>query len=211
MTQGENRRWYLLIPAIVAGLAGYYGPWVPHRAAGLVIIGLDLAEYVKFLPEVRSGQIVFPRELFYLPLLAASLAAALLASRRTLRPWLRVLCAVAAVPLALAVLPPAWGPQTVAQSEFRLQIIAIAVCLACVPGIVLTRLLPNRPVLALLATLCLAAAVLPTWAFLQVRAPIATLYSHPLPLGWGFWLCLAGFLAAAVVATSEALRPINLP
>ena len=33
---------------------GYVGPWVDHRVAGLAILGLDLGEYVKFLPLVRA-------------------------------------------------------------------------------------------------------------------------------------------------------------
>ena len=48
------------------------------------------------------------REFFYLPLFAGSLIASLLASRRTLPRWLRVLLGLGAIPLALAMLPPAW-------------------------------------------------------------------------------------------------------
>src|SRR5512134_1265544 len=46
----------LLLP-LGAALAfwGYVGPWVDHRVAGLAILGLDLGEYVKFLPQVRDG------------------------------------------------------------------------------------------------------------------------------------------------------------
>jgi len=41
-------RWGL--PAgLVMAFIGYFGAWVDHPAAGLVILGLDLAEYVKFL------------------------------------------------------------------------------------------------------------------------------------------------------------------
>ena len=50
-----------------------------------MITGLDLAEYVKFLPQVASGEIAVRREIFYFPLLAASLSASLLANRRELR------------------------------------------------------------------------------------------------------------------------------
>ncbi len=198
-------RWILLVLAILVGLLGYYGPWVPHRAAGLVILGLDLAEYVKFLPQVRSGAIRLQRELFYLPLFVAAVVAALLASRRRLPPVVRVFFGLAAIPLALAMLPPAWRPDTLLQPEFRLQTIAIAFCLALLPGVVLTRYLPDRLVLALAALLCVAAGVIPAWAFLQVQPAIAELYNHPLALGWGFWACLGGYLIAAVVALAEAM------
>ena len=46
----------ILLPlgALLAFL-GYVGPWVDHRVAGLAVLGLDLGEYVKFLPQVRAG------------------------------------------------------------------------------------------------------------------------------------------------------------
>ncbi|MDQ1301293.1 MAG: hypothetical protein QG637_1214, partial [Chloroflexota bacterium] len=74
----DRMRWIILIAAIALGLAGYYGPWAPHKAAGLIVLGLDLAEYVKFLPDVIAGRVVLRREIFYLPLLAASLGASLI-------------------------------------------------------------------------------------------------------------------------------------
>ena len=84
-TQRTRRiRWLAITLAGLIGLIGYYGPWVPHKAAGLVVIGLDLAEYVKFIPEVASGKITFRREIFYLPLFAASVGGQLV--RKPARP-----------------------------------------------------------------------------------------------------------------------------
>lgn len=45
-----------LMVGILLLLTGYFGPWIDHEVAGLVVTGLDLGEYVKFLPEVRSGR-----------------------------------------------------------------------------------------------------------------------------------------------------------
>ena len=198
-------RWLPLILAGLVGLAGYFGPWVPHRAAGLVLTGLDLGEYVKFIPQVASGQIAIRREAFYLPLLAASLSASLLAGRRDLPHWARILLALGAIPLALSMLPPAWSPAILRQPEFRFQVIAIATCLVMIPAIFLTRYLPNRLVLSLIAMLALAAAILPVWSFLQVHPAIEKLYYHPLRLGWGFWACLGGNLGTALVAVEEMM------
>jgi len=206
MRQTPGPHWLLLILAGAVGLVGYFGPWVPHRAAGLVILGLDLAEYVKFLPEVASGQIAIRRELFYLPLVAASLSASLLAGRRRLPRWSRVLLALAAIPLALAMLPPAWSPAALILPEFRLQALAIAVCLGMIPAVLITRYLPNRLVLALIALLAVAAAILPAWGFRQVLPAITVLYRQPLVPGWGFWAALVGQLAVAVIATAEIIR-----
>ena len=75
----------LLLP-IGALLAfwGYVGPWVDHRVAGLAVLGLDLGEYVKFLPSVRAGTTSLWREGFYLPLVAISLTLSLCTWRREL-------------------------------------------------------------------------------------------------------------------------------
>ena len=209
--QSESRdprqlRCVMIILAIAVGLAGYYGPWLAHRVAGLVVIGLDLAEYVKFVPQVISGQIPIQREVFYLPLIAGSTAASLLASRRWLPLWSRWVLALVAVPLALAMLPPAWSPSVLRLGEFRIQVLAIGVCLALVPGIVITRYLPDRLVLFTIVFLSVMAALGPTWAFLQVRPAIAQVYRQPPPLGWGFWLNLMGFFGAAFLAVAEALQ-----
>jgi hypothetical protein len=199
-------RWLAIFLAGLVGLLGYYGPWVPHRAAGLVVIGLDLAEYVKFIPEFASGKIAFRREVFYLPLFAASVGASLLASRRVLPTWSRWLIAFLAIPLALAMLPPAWNPGILLQAEFRLQSLAIVFCLLLVPGATLLRGVPDRPLLIVIAVLSLAAAIAPAWGFVQVHAAIEALYRDPLALGWGFWAGAGGFLAAAFISIAEAIR-----
>jgi len=199
-------RWLAITLAGLIGLIGYYGPWVPHKAAGLIVIGLDLAEYVKFIPEVASGRIALRREIFYLPLFTASLGASLLASRRVLPLWSRWLIAVLAIPLALAMLPPAWNPDILLQPEFRLQTLAIASCLMFVPGAMLLRGVPDRPILVVIAILSLTAAIAPAWGYVQVHAAIETLYRQPLALGWGFLVGAGGFLAAGFISIAEAIR-----
>lgn len=207
-SDNPRRRSFLIIVAAAGiGVAGYYGPWVAHRAAGLAVIGLDLAEFVKFLPRVASGEIAIRREIFYLPLLAGSVTASLMASRRCLPTWLRWFLALAAAPLALAMLPPAWTPGLLRLQEFRLQVLAIGLCLALIPGIAVTRYLPDWTILALIALLALLAAIGPVWAFLQIRADISYVYRRPPAVGWGAWLSFSGFFGEAFLATAEILRP----
>ena len=176
-----------------------------HRAIGLNVSGLDLGEYVKFIPQVLSGQIVVRREIFYLPLFAGSLMASLLASRRTLPRWLRVLLGLGAIPLALAMLPPAWSPATLRLPEFRVQTAALLFCLLMAPAVIVTRYLPDRLVLLLMAVLALPTAILPAWGFLQIRPAVVELYRQPLRLGWGFWAELLGFLFIAFWAVAQAI------
>ena len=82
-----TKLWLLPLGGLLT-LAGYFGPWVNHRVAGLVIMGLDLGEYVKFLPAVRSEQITLWREGFYLPLIVVSLSFSLHVFRQQFHyPW----------------------------------------------------------------------------------------------------------------------------
>jgi len=74
----------IAVLTITAGLFllawGYWGAWLPHPAAGLNILGIDLPEYVKFVPEVTSGQIAIKREAFFYPLLSLVVGLILLAT-----------------------------------------------------------------------------------------------------------------------------------
>jgi hypothetical protein len=211
MKKVPGPRWFLLILWGMIVLAGYFGPWVPHRAAGLVILGSDLPEYVKFLPAVASGQVALRREVFYLPLLTGSVTAGLLASRRDLPLSIRILLGLAAIVLAPALLPPAWSPTTLQNIEFRLQVIALAVSLVLPVVAPLVRYLPDRLVLAIISLLAIMAALLPASGFLRVRPVIADLYREALPLGWGFWACLCGNLLLALCAVAEMLPRRRLP
>jgi len=197
--------WLPILVLWLLACAGYFGAWVPHRAAGLVITGVDLAEYVKFLPPVMSGQVPVQREAFYLPLVSASLLATLIASRRSVPIWARLLLSAAAVPLALALLPPAWSPGTLRLPEFRLQVVALLACLAALPLTVLLRYLPDRMVLLATALLALAAALWSTWSFNQVLPAIRDVYRAPFAPGWGFWLALASQLGLALYAAARMI------
>lgn len=213
MTQAEMlqawraRRWALVISPLVLALVGYFGAWVPHRAAGLVLTGVDFAEVVKFIPEVQSGQIRLLREAFYLPLLAGSLIATLLAGRRSLPRSVRLIAFCAAFPLALAMLPPAWSPGLLLDPAFRIQVLAILFCGLAVFLIPLTRLLPDELVLLIIAILGLAAALWPASAFLQAVPPLRALYGTEVALiGWGFVLSTVGWLVTAFLALLALLR-----
>ncbi len=189
-----------MLAAFALALVGYFGAWVWHRAAGLVVTGVDLAEYVKFLPPYRAGQLRLLRESFYVPLAAGSLIAGLIASRRVLPLWLRWISGLLAIPLALAMLPPAWSPGLLVQPEFRLQTVVLAGCIAALVLLLVTRFVPDAVVLIIIALLALAAAIWPVSSFLPLLPPIEALYRQPVRPGWGFWLSTAGFLLTALFA-----------
>jgi hypothetical protein len=188
-------RWLLPLSALIT-LAGYFGPWVPHSVAGLVVTGLDLGEYVKFLPVVRGGQVSVWREGFYLPLVAVSLALSLAAFRPQWRYgwWMRMVLLTVAGIAALNLLPPAWDQSTFTNPEFRLQIAALLFCLGAVAISPMLALLPHwisNPVVVLISG---AALWLPLRDFLRVLPAIHNLYNQPLSPGWGLYLLVIGLL-----------------
>ncbi len=207
-------RWLIPISALVT-LAGYFGPWVPHRAAGLVVTGLDLGEYVKFLVPVVSGQVSIWREAFYLPLFTVSIALSLLAFRAELAYVVLVramLLALAAVS-ALNMLPPAWTPGLLRTPEFRLQTAAIVVCLAALLISPLLALLPRWVAGVLIPILALASVALCAIQFNRVLPAIEDLYDQSLTYGWGFWLTPIGLLmlAGSSILFAATAGPASLP
>jgi hypothetical protein len=193
-------RWLLPLAAILI-LVGYFGPWVPHRVAGLVVTGVDLGEYVKFLPTVRGGQIMLWREGFYLPLVVVSLALSLAAFRPQWRyAWpMRVLLLVIAGIAALNLLPPAWGPATFTNPEFRQQIAALALCLGAAAISPLLALLPRWVGSSVVLLLSLVTLWFPLRDFLRVLPTIRELYNEPLSPGWGVYVMVCGLVLIMVV------------
>ena len=172
-----------------------WGPWVEAKPAGLRILGLDLAEYVKFVAEVRNGQIQLVREVFYLPLVTLSLSLSLLVHRQELRlpGAVRWILNLLAVPAALAMLPPAWTPPLLKSPEFLKQTIAIGACLiaAVVSYPVLRRISKAVAAIVTLA-LSISAAALSISAFVRLQPALASIYGRPIPAGSGAWLAVFG-------------------
>lgn len=198
-------RWLIPISALLT-LIGYFGPWVNHAAAGLVITGLDLGEYVKFLPP-PSNPITVWREGFYLPLVAVSLACSLNAYQgRFNYPWvIRTGMLAVAIIAALNLLPPAWTPARLAEPEFRLQVAGIGFCLLAVAFSPFLALLPRLVVIATVVGVNAVAIWRPIHDFLGVLPDISTLYNRSLHPGWGMYL-MGGSLLLLLLATVAAHR-----
>lgn len=190
----------LLPLAALLTLVGFWGPWVDHPVAGLAILGIDLGEYVKFLPQVRAGELVLWREGFYLPLVAASLALSLCVFRAEFRYpwWVRVPMLAGAVVAALNLLPPAWTPQRMLTPEFQQQTLAIGLCLAAMAFSPFLALLPARLTGGLILVLSLPALAIPVEQFARVLPGIGVLYNHPLMPGWGMIVLMIGLATLAV-------------
>lgn len=199
-------------PLVLVGLAlavvGYWGRWVDHMAAALVIPGFDLAEYVKFLPEVRAGTVPVTRELFYLPAPAAGLCLALTIGplRQRLPAWATMLLSVLAAWLALIVAPPPdFILRFVADAGLRAEwgrqaLLAAVAFLAVVVALIGACRLPRLARSLLTAAIAAAGTAIPLWQFFAVRPAIERVYNQPVTLGWGLWLMPLGFALAALAA-----------
>jgi hypothetical protein len=189
--------------------AAAWGAWVVHPSPGLTLLGIDLPEYVKFLPAVRSGQLALTREVFYWPLLvlAAGLSLLALITRGEWPRGLRTALALAGIPCALALLPPAWSPATFSQAEYRLQVVAIGVLLLFSAVTLLAVWWQDKSVPAarwlqvvaggVFVVFALLAAI-PLLAWQQIQPEVAIIYHQSLHLGWGGWALLVGALYLAL-------------
>lgn len=187
--------WLLPFGALLT-LLGYFGPWVNHKAAALVVTGLDLAEYVKFLVPIQLGEIQLWRESFYLPLIAVSLSLTLSAFRRELDyGWpVAVVMLLGAGIAALNMLPPAWSPGLLLTPEFRLQTAAIGFCLAAALTSPMLSLLPARLVYGVVVLIGLITLILPMRNFLRILPTIQGLYNQSFWPGWGLFIMEVGLL-----------------
>ena len=192
--------WILSLGLLLTGIGGAFLPWVWREGVALQLTAPGLAEFVKFLPEVRSGQVQIERLFFMLPLFLAMLALPLFATNQTLKlpMWLRWLMRLAVIPLALASLSPVWTPVILVSPEFRLQTLLAATAVSLAVIAPLFKRLPLRILIIFLIVGDLAALTLPLWQFSLIQAGISEAYHQPISLGWGWWLTEGGIVMSVV-------------
>jgi hypothetical protein len=198
----------LLLPVSwLLAAAGYYAPWVAHPTAALTLGGVDMAEFVKFLPPVQDGSLELVRQLFYLPPVAVVVTVALLAWSRALRyPWpLRWLFLAGALPVSLQLLPPAWSPASLLTPEFRLQTAALVACWLLLALSWLLGRLPAWMGGGLSTMLALAAVALPSWQFELAKPAVDAVYGRSPAVGWGFFVGIAGLVLLAIAGIGLVL------
>ncbi|MDX1523680.1 MAG: hypothetical protein R3264_18775 [Anaerolineae bacterium] len=187
----------------LTGLGGAFAPWIWRDSVALQLTAPGLAEFVKFLPEIRTGTLRIERLYFLLPLFLAMLALPLFAENKKLALplWLRWSLRLSVIPFALASLSPVWTPAVLIAPEFRLQTGLASVAI----GLAIIAPLLNHASLKILCLFLLiggiAALILPIWQFSLVQASISTAYDEPVSLGWGWWLTQAGLILSIVGAS----------
>jgi len=187
----------------------YWGRWISHPAAALNILGVDLPEYVKFVPEVRYGVIPVNRLVFFGPPVALAAGLILFASLQSrLHVAFRILAGVLAVPVALSMLPPAWTPGVLMTSEFRVQTILIMTLVGATFLIPLWKaILPDwlRGILFILLALLNIPAI---QAFRTLLPALEKLYNKPLHAGPGMIFLVIGIGLMLVAGGMMSIQPL---
>lgn len=195
---------WLPVFSLILIVAGYFGPWVPHKTAALTVTGLELAEFAKFFPQVQGGTVFLVRAFFYLPLVVAAVLLAALAGRSEVRLGRLALPLMVAVLLFLALLPfsivdalrqaHSTGSALILDPQYVGQLALGVAGVALVLLAPLADRLPRGFQTLLFAVLALAGAVPPLWQFVVLRPLVVALYGKPFGLGWGLIVCTAGFV-----------------
>lgn len=196
-----NRRYLPLLIAFTIILAAYLMVWLPHEnsVAGLSFIGLEIGEWVKFLPQMQAGEILPGRDLFYLPPVTLALMLILFTATWPQR-WQTWATRALAVLVSLLSFPSLDAIRLEPPSEWlwRLLMVALVVLAALLAG-QLARI-PNRVRWLLMAVLGTAGGLLPTWAFFAIRPAAEQVLQSTVRPGIGVWLNMAGHLLVAMTA-----------
>lgn len=186
--------WLLALGLLLAGCGGAFAPWVWRESVALQLTAPGLAEFVKFLAEVRTAQLTIERLHFLYPLFWAILASPLLAenSQLALPRWLRWGLRLAVLPLALAALSPVWTPAILLAPEFLAQTVLAVTAIGLAVIAPVFRRVPLKVLSALLVVSGLIALGLAWQAFGLAQAPLAATYNAPVEFGWGWWLTAIG-------------------
>jgi len=201
--------WLLILGLLLIGIGGAFLPWIWYPSVALQLTGPGLAEFVKFLPEVRTGQIQIQRLCFLLPLFLGMLALPLFAANQSLRlpGWLGWLLRLLVVPLALAALSPVWTPAILLAPEFRLQTAMAGIAMGLAVIAPLFKAVSLRWVVALLLLGGVAALILPGWQFSLIQPSVAEAYHDPVSLGWGWQLTAGGISLSIIGGVWASLQP----
>jgi hypothetical protein len=187
---------------------GYLVVWLPQPVVGLSLIGLEMGEWVKFLPEVQAGTLP-DRNLFYLPPVLLGMMMAVWTAAWPNGRWQTWAMRGLAVGVSLLAFPSSEAIRFEPSGEWLLRVGLVGLVGATA---VLSALLDRLPVKAtpfLLLLLALLSLIVPTWAYFSMRPVIADLFQTAVSIGPGLLLHLLGNVLVIVAAGLVLLRRPN--
>jgi hypothetical protein len=198
----------------VLALVSYWAPWVWHPVVGLQLTAEDLAEFPKFMPQVRANEIFAQREVFYCPLLVLATGLVVWVAHppspsQGERPGVRVArwlmrlfaCALPFVSTVFHFYEP---------SEFAIQRNFAVIVVALIILTPLLRRLPHKLLNGLLGVWFMLGAILPTAQYFWMKPALDEIYHRPIVMGWGVWANVIGFgLLAFSTWTTEERRKME--
>jgi hypothetical protein len=189
-------------------LAGYLMVWLPQPVAGLSLIGLEMGEWVKFLPQSQAGEVP-DRNLFYLPPILLGMMMALWTAGWPNGRWQTWAMRALAATVSLLAFPAIEAIRFEPPSEWALRIGSVGlVGAAAVLSSVMSRL-PGKALPLLLLLLALLGLVLPLWAYVATRPVIAALLQTEVGVGPGLVLHVVGNLLSAAAGIGSLLHPVE--
>lgn len=195
----------LLCIALIAALAGYFGPWVWHPAVAFRYSADDLSEFVKLMPAVRFGQVAITRELFFLPIWLVSIGLALWLGRSVRSRAIRALTGAALVYAAIWPMPRYPFILDAYQStEYGLSFWAsVVAAILCVVSVAFGARLPARWCAGLWIGIGAVGASVAPLHFVRLKPELDKLHGWAMDVGWGIFAVVIGFLIVAAIGVWE--------
>lgn len=194
---------FVLRLGFTAVLLGYLLVWLPQPVVGLSLIGLEMGEWIKFLPEVQEGTIFPGRNAFYLPPITLSLILIMWTARWPSNRWKTWAMRATAVLVALLAFPAIESILGEPRDQWLLRLGLITGVFALA---LLSPYFKRLPVkwqgagpLVIILLLSLVGMLFPTWMFFALRPVLESLFRTEISFGIGAWLNLMGHLTIAVV------------
>ncbi|MEM7034718.1 MAG: hypothetical protein AAF629_34580 [Chloroflexota bacterium] len=195
-------RRFLVLSLLAFIIGSGYAPWVYRAPVALQLTPPGLAEYVKFLHEVRFGQLPLERLYFLLPLAVAAFSTSLIVVNRrlALHASMVTLFRLSVLPMALSLLSPIWAPARLMNDEFRLQTIVAGAAIGVAIIAPLFKKIPLSLILFVVSLTSIGSVYLALDQFNRANAAISATYAGPILLGWGGWLAAAGAAGITISA-----------
>lgn len=190
----------LILLGVGLTLIGYFSPWVPHRAAGLAQTGFEIGEWIKFVPEVRTGASPLRRSNFYWPPVVAAIGLAMLAAGNrpwTWTNWLLVSLAALLSLFPFPLLEELKGAAGISANLGRFGLIAAGVAAAGLA--VWRRQLPARIRGGILFLAAVVGLVLVSATFSAAEPIVEEVYRQLIDPGLGYNLSRSGMALLALV------------